>query len=94
MYLEEINLIDVELLGREHFERMERDRQHAESTGLAQLKRLQEHMLQTRLKYNKAKHEYYFPKEKGFKCVFMYLLFSGFFIIVRFVLFCALVPCI
>ena len=68
--MEEINLIEVELLGREHYERMERDRIRAEETGQAQLKRLQEHELQTRLKYNKAKHEYYFPKEKGFNITF------------------------
>jgi len=67
VYKDEINLIEVELIGREHFERMERDRQHAESTGIANLRRLQESTLQTRLKYNKAKHQYYFPREKGFK---------------------------
>eukprot|EP00890_Picochlorum_soloecismus_P005506 jgi/Picsp_1/5957/NSC_03313-R1_hypothetical protein CHLNCDRAFT_56574 [Chlorella variabilis] len=70
VYKDEINLIEVELIGREHFERMERDRQHAESTGIANLRRLQENMLQTRLKYNKAKHQYYFPSEKGFNITF------------------------
>eukprot|EP00889_Picochlorum_renovo_P004243 jgi/Picre1/31273/NNA_006627.t1 len=70
VYHDEINLIEVELLGREHYERMERDRQRAEETGLAQLQRLQENMLQTRLKYNKAKHRYYFPEEKGFNITF------------------------
>lgn len=70
VYKDEINLIEVELLGREHYERMERDRVRAEETGLAQLKRLQEHELQTRIKYNKAKHQYYFPKEKGFNITF------------------------
>jgi hypothetical protein len=70
VYKEEINLIEVELLGREHYERMERDRVRAEETGLAQLKRLQEHELQTRIKYNKAKHQYYFPKEKGWNITF------------------------
>ena len=68
--MDEINLIEVELLGREHYERMERERLRAEETGLAQLKRLQEHELQTRMKYNKAKHQYYFPKEKGFNITF------------------------
>lgn len=58
------------MLGREHYERMERDRQRAEETGLAELQRLQENMLQTRLKYNKAKHRYYFPEEKGFNITF------------------------
>ena len=70
VYKEEINLIEVELLGREHYERMERDRVRAEETGLAQLKRLQEQELQTRIKYNKAKHQYYFPKEKGWNITF------------------------
>lgn len=70
VYIDEINLIEVELLGREHYERMETDRLRAEETGLAQLKRLQEHELQTRMKYNKAKHQYYFPKEKGFNITF------------------------
>lgn len=68
--MDEINLIEVELLGREHYERMEQDRARAEETGLAQLKRLQEHELQTRMKYNKAKHQYYFPREKGFNITF------------------------
>jgi len=67
VYHDEINLIEVELLGREHYERMERDRQHAEETGAAQLQRLQEHMLQTRLKFNRAKRQFYFPHLKGFK---------------------------
>ena len=57
VYKEEINLIEVELLGREHYERMERDRVRAEETGLAQLKRLEEQELQTRIKYNTAKHK-------------------------------------
>ena len=70
VYKEEINLIEVELLGREHYERMERDRVRAEETGLAQLRRLQEQELQTRIKYNKAKHQYYFPKEKGWNITF------------------------
>jgi hypothetical protein len=67
VYRDEINLIEVELLGREHFERMQRERARAESTGEAQLRRLQEQMLQTRIKYNQAKHQYYFPKLKGWK---------------------------
>ena len=70
VYKEEINLIEVELLGREHYERMERDRVRAEETGLAQLKRLEEQELQTRIKYNTAKHKYYFPKEKGWNITF------------------------
>ena len=70
VYKEEINLIEVELLGREHYERMERDRVRAEETGLAHLKRLQEQELQTRIKYNNAKHQYYFPKEKGWNITF------------------------
>lgn len=69
MYNDEINLIEVELLGREHYERMQRDRQVAEETGAAQLQRLQENILQTRQKYNRAKHQYYFPLMKGFKYV-------------------------
>ena len=67
VYNNEINLIEVELLGREHYERMQRDRQIAEETGAAQLQRLQENILQTRVKYNRAKHQYYFPSMKGFK---------------------------
>jgi hypothetical protein len=69
VYHDEINLIEVELLGREHYERMQRDRQIAEETGAAQLQRLQENILQTRIKYNRAKHQYYFPSMKGFKYV-------------------------
>jgi len=67
VYREEINLIEVELLGREHYERMQQDRQHAEETGTAQLRRLQEHILQTRMKFNRARRESYFPHLKGFK---------------------------
>jgi len=60
-------LIEVELLGREHYERMQRERAQAEATGEAQLRRLQEQSLQTRIKYNRAKHQYYFPHLKGWK---------------------------
>jgi hypothetical protein len=67
VYREEINLIEVELLGREHYERMQRDRQLAEETGTARLQRLQEQIVQTRMKYNRAKHQFYFPQLKGFK---------------------------
>lgn len=67
VYREEINLIEVELLGREHFDRMQKERQIAEETGTARLRRLQEQILQTRIKYNKAKHQFYFPYLKGFK---------------------------
>ncbi|KAH7615566.1 hypothetical protein Ndes2526B_g09687 [Nannochloris sp. 'desiccata'] len=70
VYNDEINLIEVELLGREHYERMQRDRQVAEETGAAQLQRLQENILQTRQKYNRAKHQYYFPLMKGFNITF------------------------
>lgn len=70
MYENEINIIEVELLGREHYERMQRERAVAEETGAAQLQRLQENMLQTRIKYNRAKQQYYFPEMKGFKYVF------------------------
>lgn len=75
VYRDEINLIEVELLGREHYERMERDRQMAEDTGTARLQRVQEQMLQSRMKLNKAKRGYYFPDLKGFKYVL--LLFSS-----------------
>jgi hypothetical protein len=85
VYNDEINLIEVELLGREHYERMQRDRQVAEETGAAQLQRLQENILQTRIKYNRAKHQYYFPAMKGFKyvftgfisCCYLYIYLSG-----------------
>lgn len=67
VYREEINLIEVELLGREHYERMQEQRLIEEETGTARLRRIQEQMLQTRIKYNKAKHQFYFPNLKGFK---------------------------
>lgn len=67
VYREEVNLIEVELLGREHAERIQRDREQAELTGLARLTRLTEQALQTRIKYNRAKHQYYFPAVKGYK---------------------------
>lgn len=57
----------MELLGREHAERIHHDRELAESTGLARLQRLEEQALQTRIKYNRAKHQYYFPHVKGYK---------------------------
>ena len=67
VYREEVNLLEVELLGREHAERIHHDRELAESTGLARLQRLEEQALQTRIKYNRAKHQYYFPHVKGYK---------------------------
>lgn len=67
MYREEINLIEVELLGREHYERIEHDRRQAEESGTAQLRRIQEQFIQTRTKFNRAKQQYYFPALKGYK---------------------------
>jgi hypothetical protein len=67
VYRDEINLIEVELLGREHFERVFQDRRRAEASGTAQLRRCQEQVMQTRVKFNKAKHQQYFPLLKGYK---------------------------
>lgn len=60
----------MELLGREHYERVQRERQLAEESGMAQLRRLQEQAFQTRIKYNRAKQQYYFPFLKGFHITF------------------------
>ncbi len=67
VFRDEINLIEVELLGREHAERMAAERAAAEASGAAQLQRLQEQLLQTRIKYNRAKYAYYHPFVKGYK---------------------------
>lgn len=60
----------MELLGREHYERVQRERQLAEESGVAQLRRLQEQVFQTRIKYNRVKQQYYFPFLKGFHITF------------------------
>lgn len=70
MYREEINLIEVELLGREHHERIQMERLQAEQSGTAELRRLQEHMLQTRIKLNKDKQQFHFPALKGYNITF------------------------
>ncbi|EFN59785.1 hypothetical protein CHLNCDRAFT_56574 [Chlorella variabilis] len=66
VYRDEINLIEVELLGRQHAERVAAERAAAEASGAAQLQRLQEQLLQTRVKYNRAKYQYYYPGVKGY----------------------------
>ncbi|KAL4450201.1 hypothetical protein ABPG77_010870 [Micractinium sp. CCAP 211/92] len=70
VFRDEINLIEVELLGREHAERMAAERAAAEASGAAQLQRLQEQLLQTRIKYNRAKYAYYHPFVKGYNIQF------------------------
>lgn len=67
VFRDEINLIEVELLGREHAERVAAERAAAEASGAARLQRLQEQLLQTRIKYNRAKYAYYHPFVKGYK---------------------------
>jgi hypothetical protein len=67
VYKQEINVIEVELLGREQQERIEQDRAVAEASGLAQLQRLQEQALQTRIRFNRAKQHYHFPPPFGYK---------------------------
>lgn len=67
MYRQEINIIEVELLGREQQERIERERAAAEASGLAQLQRLQEQATQTRIRFNRAKQQYHFPPPAGYK---------------------------
>jgi hypothetical protein len=70
VYRDEINLIEVELLGREHYAKVAEERARAEESGTAQLRRVQEQLLQTRVKLNRAKQQYYFPKEKGYNITF------------------------
>lgn len=70
VYRDEINLIEVELLGREHYAKVAEERARAEESGTAQLIRVQEQLLQTRVKLNRAKQQYYFPKEKGYNITF------------------------
>jgi hypothetical protein len=70
VYRDEINLIEVELLGREHYAKVAEERAQAEESGTAQLRRVQEQLLQTRVKLNRAKQQYYFPKEKGYNITF------------------------
>lgn len=67
VYRQEINIIEVELLGREQQERIERERAAAEASGLAQLQRLQEQATQTRIRFNRAKQQYHFPPPAGYK---------------------------
>ncbi len=67
VYKQEINIIEVELLGREQQERIEADRVAAEASGVAQLQRLQEQALQTRVRFNRAKQRYHFPPPFGYK---------------------------
>ncbi|PSC68967.1 hypothetical protein C2E20_7463 [Micractinium conductrix] len=70
VYRDEINLIEVELLGREHSVRIAAERAAAEASGAAQLTRLGEQLLQTRVKYNRAKYQFYYPFVKGYNIQF------------------------
>eukprot|EP00887_Chlorella_sp_A99_P003983 scaffold11.g3983.t1 len=70
VYRDEINLVEVELLGREHGERIRAERAAAEASGAAALQRLQDQALQTRIKFNRAKYRYYYPRVRGYNINF------------------------
>lgn len=48
-------------------ERIEAERAMAEASGQAQLQRLQDQALQTRVRFNRAKQQYHFPPPFGYK---------------------------
>ncbi len=68
MYQDEIDMMEIELLGRERAERLEAERAAAEASGRAELARLQDALIATEQKLDIAKKRLYFPAAKGYGC--------------------------
>ncbi len=69
MYQDEVDMMEIELLGRERAERLAAERAQAEATGRAELTRLQATLLATEQKVDIAKKRLHFPAAKGYGCV-------------------------
>lgn len=66
LYQEEVDLIEVELMGRERTARMAAERRAAESTGWAELARLRDSLTQADLRVDLSKKRLHFPDVKGY----------------------------
>jgi len=74
MYQDEMDMMDIELLGRERQARLAAERAAAETSGRAELARVQASLQATEQKLDIAKKRLYFPAVKGFGWAFV----SGF----------------
>ncbi|KAK9816598.1 hypothetical protein WJX72_002556 [[Myrmecia] bisecta] len=70
MLQDELDLIEVEVMGRQRMARLAEERALAEATGWAQLKRLQDSLAQLEARLDRLKQELYFPAVKGYKFAF------------------------
>lgn len=78
MYQDEVDMMEIELLGRERAERLAAERAAAEANGRAELARLEATLLATEQKLDVAKKRLYFPAAKGYGCETSLRLCSGF----------------
>lgn len=68
IYQDEVDMVEIELLGRERQQRMAAERAAAERSGSAELGRMQESLLATEQKLDIAKKRLYFPAVQGYGC--------------------------
>lgn len=68
MYQDEVDMMEIELLGRERAERLAAERAAAEASGRAELARLQATLLATEQKLDIAKKRLHFPAARGYGC--------------------------
>ena len=66
MYQDEMDMMEIELLGRERQARLAAERAAAETSGRAELARVQTSLQATEQKLDIAKKRLYFPAVKGF----------------------------
>ena len=67
MHKEEVDLIEVELLGRERVAKASADKAAAEASGELALARAAEKLLQTEARIDRIKQQLFFPSVKGYK---------------------------
>ena len=68
MYQDEVDMMEIELLGRDRAECLAAERAAAEASGRAELARLQATLLATEQKLDIAKKRLHFPAAKGYGC--------------------------
>ena len=66
IYQDEVDMMEIELLGRQRQQRLADDRAAAERSGGAELGRMQDVLQATELKLDVAKKQLYFPSVQGY----------------------------
>lgn len=67
MHQEEVDSIEVELMGRERLEKIAEEQAAAEANGWSDLVRMQEALASTETKIDRLKQGLYFPPVKGYR---------------------------